>query len=139
MVQYLELIEKYKVPLKDCLLIGSSVLVSMGFLEHNNDLEIITTREHCIRISEEVFNKHYDGHSEIVLEDGKLSFGNVLTFTTGLAELTYSIPFEYLEDEKVPTIYGYNCLSLRALRGFYEVLDRDKDKEKLKLIETIIG
>lgn len=119
-IQYLNRIPFDK---QDIVIIGSAVLIAHNINIINNDLDLI--------VRPDILKK-------FLLTRGA-NFEENYIFSNHI-ELSWSSSKEFNElNKKANIIEGYSFMSLIDLRDMYTGLDREKDKEKILIINNLLN
>ena len=119
-VNYLEYFCILDIPTDEAVITGSSLLVALGRLPKNNDLDLV--------VSQRVFNrltpKSYPNETYTI--DGKIEIG-----TKFMGWNVHHILKDAIK------IDGYNFISINKLLAFYKILNRHADKFKIDVLKTL--
>ena len=128
-IRNLKLIDKFKIPKDDTLIMGSAVLVLHGFLKRNDDIDLVVTRTTLNRMRT----------SKDFIKDYKLNKVFYRTPSGNLeAAMNVQVMHERLDNllRRCDCIESYKFMTLKDTHVMYEFLDRPKDVEKLRKLRA---
>ena len=128
-IRNLKLIDKFKIPKDETVIMGSAVLVLHGYLKRNDDIDLVVTRS--------TLNKMRT--SKDFVKDRKF---NKVFYRTPSGSVEAAMDLQIIHEKldnrirRSDIINNYRFMSLKDTHIMYEFLNRPKDVEKLRKLRA---
>jgi len=130
-IRHIELFDTFSIPKNETVISGSALLVALGYIPENADIDILSTLEviNKLKTNSSFHIKHCDSYDLLSTFNDELEIAHKF----GFMNWTY-------EDIKKDAIEidGYFFMSLSKLLLFYETINRKKDEIKISIIKRLI-